>query len=271
MKLKYFLRGLGIGVIVTTIILTVSHIDNRKMSDSEIIERAQLLGMGFIHSGGNSTTEETKDTTSESTHEESTHEESTHEESTDEESTDEESTDEENANEESTREDSSSYETTIADEESDVETSSEDDYAIENLNTEASNEMDSNTDTENNPSDNKGSEETTQGTTEESIQETTQDTTEESTQETTQETTGTADTKDDASTDIVYCSVNIIRGMSSNMVADILKQNGIIDDAKEFDAFLISKGYAEHIRVGTFSLNSGMTYDEIADIILGNN
>ena len=46
MKLKYYLRGLGIGIIVTTIILTVNFSkDSKKMSDSEILERASELGM----------------------------------------------------------------------------------------------------------------------------------------------------------------------------------------------------------------------------------
>ena len=46
MKLKYYLRGLGIGIIVTTIVLAVSFSKNEKtMSDDEVIERAMQLGM----------------------------------------------------------------------------------------------------------------------------------------------------------------------------------------------------------------------------------
>ncbi|MGN0350453.1 MAG: hypothetical protein ACI4ES_02295 [Roseburia sp.] len=46
MKLKYYLRGLGIGIIVTTIVLTVSNMTGGKsLSDEEIIERAEELGM----------------------------------------------------------------------------------------------------------------------------------------------------------------------------------------------------------------------------------
>ncbi len=46
MKLKYYLRGLGIGIILTTIILMIAfsrHTDN--LSNEEIIKRAQELGM----------------------------------------------------------------------------------------------------------------------------------------------------------------------------------------------------------------------------------
>lgn len=46
MKLKYYLRGLGIGIIITTIILMIAHSGYRKeMTDEEIIARAEALGM----------------------------------------------------------------------------------------------------------------------------------------------------------------------------------------------------------------------------------
>ena len=46
MKLKYYLRGIGIGVIVATLIMTVSSaIHNNNLSDEMIIKEAQKLGM----------------------------------------------------------------------------------------------------------------------------------------------------------------------------------------------------------------------------------
>lgn len=47
MKLKYYLRGIGIGVIVTTIILMITFAIRREppLSDEEIMERAAALGM----------------------------------------------------------------------------------------------------------------------------------------------------------------------------------------------------------------------------------
>ena len=45
MKLKYYLRGLGIGIAITTLILMISYNINGRMSDSEIIRRAKELGM----------------------------------------------------------------------------------------------------------------------------------------------------------------------------------------------------------------------------------
>ena len=54
MKLKYYLRGLGIGIIVTTIVLTVSFCGRdtvRELSDEEIIARAMELGMVMPEQG----------------------------------------------------------------------------------------------------------------------------------------------------------------------------------------------------------------------------
>lgn len=46
MKLKYYLRGVGIGVIVATLIMTVSSvIHNNNLSEEMIIKEAQKLGM----------------------------------------------------------------------------------------------------------------------------------------------------------------------------------------------------------------------------------
>ena len=46
MKLKYYLRGIGIGVIVATLVMTVSSgIHNNNLSDETIIKEAQKLGM----------------------------------------------------------------------------------------------------------------------------------------------------------------------------------------------------------------------------------
>lgn len=46
MNLKYYLRGLGIGIIVTALVMGITAAGkNKPLSDSEIIERAKALGM----------------------------------------------------------------------------------------------------------------------------------------------------------------------------------------------------------------------------------
>ena len=65
MKLKYYMRGIGIGVIVTTIILVITFaFSGNNISDEEIINRAKKLGM--VESSKtmtNSTTNSTTNTT----------------------------------------------------------------------------------------------------------------------------------------------------------------------------------------------------------------
>lgn len=45
MKLKYYLRGLAIGVVLTTLILTIANADNKPLTDAQIRQRALELGM----------------------------------------------------------------------------------------------------------------------------------------------------------------------------------------------------------------------------------
>ena len=45
MERKYYLRGLGLGITVTAVIMGIALSDNRAMTDSEIIARAKELGM----------------------------------------------------------------------------------------------------------------------------------------------------------------------------------------------------------------------------------
>lgn len=45
MELKYYLRGLGLGIVVTAIIMGIASSRNSTMTDEEVIERAKQLGM----------------------------------------------------------------------------------------------------------------------------------------------------------------------------------------------------------------------------------
>ena len=214
MRLKYFLRGVGIGILVTTIILTATHASERRMSDSEVIDRAIELGMSFSasHSGQQSGTEEA--------------------------SSDESSTGQENSGDDVT-----------------------DDLQHES---EAETEMGSQSPSET-ASELAGDGEALPGKESEAV-----------TGMTTQATTETAETTTELTTEIenagsaagimnneVTCTINITKGMSSRTVCDMLKQNGIIEDAADFDRYLIKTGYDDKIRVGEVEVNSGMTYEEL--------
>lgn len=214
MRLKYFLRGVGIGILVTTIILTATHASERRMSDSEVIDRAIELGMSFSasHSGQQSSTEEA--------------------------SSEESSAGQENSGDDVTDDlqHESEAETEMGSQ-SPSETASElagDGEALPGKESEAVTGM------------------TTQATTE---------TTETTTELTTEN--NNAGSAAGVMNNEVTCTINITKGMSSRTVCDMLKQNGIIEDAADFDRYLIKTGYDDKIRVGEVEVNSGMTYEEL--------
>lgn len=214
MRLKYFLRGVGIGILVTTIILTATHASERRMSDSEVIDRAIELGMSFSasHSGQQSGTEEA--------------------------SSDESSTGQETSGDDVT-----------GDLQHDSETETE-------MGSQSPSETVSESTSDGEASPGKESEAVT-GMTTQAITETTETTTELTTEN------NNASSAAGVMNNEVTCTINITKGMSSRTVCDMLKQNGIIEDAADFDRYLIKTGYDDKIRVGEVEVNSGMTYEEL--------
>lgn len=216
MRLNYFLRGLGVGVVVTTLILTISHNANRKMSDNEIIERAGELGMTFV-------------TPSEAA-----------------------SKEDETSAVESSEEETTSVIGTSKEETS--QNSSKGNGTEDVLTTSSEKESETST---------------TAGETESQKETTTQKETESQKETTTQkETVSQEETSQESTTDkkgeVVTYTLTVARGMSSNEVCKVLYDNGIIDNAVDFDNYLVSRGYAEKIRVGIFEVRSDMSYDELA-------
>lgn len=214
MRLKYFLRGVGIGILVTTIILTATHASERRMSDSEVIDRAIELGMSFSasHSGQQSSTEES------STEESSAGRENAGDDVTD---------DLQHESETETEMGSQSPSETVSESTGDGE-------ALPGKESEA-----------------------VTGMTTQAITETTETTTELTTEN------NNAGSAAGVMNNEVTCTINITKGMSSRTVCDMLKQNGIIEDAADFDRYLIKTGYDDKIRVGEVEVNSGMTYEEL--------
>ena len=214
MRLKYFLRGLGIGIVVTTIILAISHNAGRRMSDSEVIGRAKELGMAYTTAAQENSTESAAETTETET------------DTTEPVTTGQESTTDTEAG--STAETESSEASTTAQETTGVrETTTQQETTAQESTTETTHEA-STTEAETTQAENES-------------------------------------TETEASTVITY-TLTIASGMSSNTVCDILKKNGIIADSGDFDRFLVSSGYADRIRVGSFEVNSGMSYDELVAV-----
>lgn len=193
MKLKYYLRGFGTGILFATLILFFSYSYN--YSNAKIKEKAKELGM--VETSVESDTSLGLEASS------------NNDDSTTAENMDEASKDSTTNNDETTEEDTSN-------ETQPVET-------------------------------------TTPETTTEEI--TTQETT-------TQEVPST--NNPDSNTQYEF---TISRGMDSSAVAALLKRAGVIEDAQDFDNYLVNNGYAERIIVGNFRINAGASYNDIANLI----
>lgn len=64
--------------------------------------------------------------------------------------------------------------------------------------------------------------------------------------------------------------IEIVRGDSSQIVAQKLFDAGLVTDAKAYDRFLCSNRYDYGIRIGTYQIAKGSTNEQIAKIITGN-
>ena len=71
--------------------------------------------------------------------------------------------------------------------------------------------------------------------------------------------------KSNASNELVV--VQIKPGMWSDEIAKTFYDLQLVKDAEEFDSFLCDNGYASMIRVGSYKVPKGSTYEEIAKII----
>ncbi len=200
MKLKYFMRGLGIGIIFGAIVMLVAAgtSDKEKLSDEEIKNRAKALGM------------------IEAT-----------------------STDAESDNSELALDSVSTEEITEADEIIKTEEVTEEISTAEETVT------------------SEDSKETT-----EEIKETTETTTEDKKETTTEPKKETTTEKTDNS--YTEATITVTRGMGSTEVAKLLQEAGVIEDADDFDSYLVKNGISNKIQINTYKFNSNMTYEEIA-------
>jgi cell division protein YceG involved in septum cleavage len=62
-------------------------------------------------------------------------------------------------------------------------------------------------------------------------------------------------------------TITVERGSSSYPVCQKLQEAGMIEDAAEFDTYLVENGYADRISVGEHTLKMGMDFHDIAEAI----
>ncbi len=65
-----------------------------------------------------------------------------------------------------------------------------------------------------------------------------------------------------------YVLFEIVTGMTSEDVANLLKEKGIVEDARAFNQYLKQNNYTTEINVGKFQIEKFASYQEITDIIV---
>ncbi|SHJ93582.1 hypothetical protein SAMN02745136_01260 [Anaerocolumna jejuensis DSM 15929] len=62
--------------------------------------------------------------------------------------------------------------------------------------------------------------------------------------------------------------VDITVGMTSEQVARLLKEKGIVEDSAAFNQYLVINNYTTDIKIGKFQLKTYAAYKDIADLII---
>ena len=256
MKLKYYLRGMGIGIILTAIVMGFA-LGGRKatLSDAEIIQRAKALGMVDGESGvlSNAQSEEAEETIDDKTasdtplFEEGTAlSEEEQQEVTTSDSSVSEMVKEEKAGENSSSQastDSSIASTSSSKEETDSTTGKSDVASASNT-----------------------SEAQEAGNASASAK-TSDASAEASTSKTEESASAVATSSSGKGINTSAKTVTIPGGLGSDQVAQILYREVIIDNAISFNKYLVDSRKDRIIRSGTKTLPAGASFEQIASII----
>ena len=224
MKLKYYLRGLGVGIVAMGLIMIITSLNNKTMSDDEVIARARELGMEFSTTLSNMKAGETEETVDyEVTEDKETATQPVEEvkEEPKESVADENTADNTDAaTQEETGEDQNAEDKTTdnAEENGDAADNGEDTVAEKPANDNKPAEK---------PADNQNADDGTEE----------------------------------------YVVLTISPGDGSDKLSIKAAELGLVESSSEFDNFLISNGYANRLRVGSYEVKVGSSFEEIVNAI----
>jgi hypothetical protein len=244
MKLKYYMRGLGIGILITTIVLSIGG-KKEKITDEEIMARAKELGMVMTKDDTDDNLEEVLEKSLGKPDSET----------------------DEVENNKDVNEQVDTNEQADADEQIDVDEPVETDEQVD-ADEIPDSDMKSDTNEEQgvdesiNEGFNSGTD-TTEDTSE-PIEENNDMDIDDITETTDEDTTGSV--TDEQASQITF---TIIKGMSSRQVSELLVQKGLIKDALDFDNYIKRQGKASVIRIGTYTLPKDADYQTILKAIAG--
>ena len=238
MERKYYLRGLGIGIAVTAIIMGIALSGDKTMTNDEIIARAKELGM-------------VENTVLSDTESEDTDREEVSDDHADEPDETDVSVQPQN-DPESMQEDSGEKDDTVTDNETDIETDTETGIDEEEQENQAEDDGDEETD----PSDLLTADDSETG----------------DVSDTAEDTETADDIREDVGGTVTSAAVKVITinsGDGSYTVAKKLENVGVVTSAQTFDTFLCQNGYDKILRTGTFSIPADASDEQIARIVTG--
>ncbi len=256
-KLRFYLRGLGVGLVVTTLILMAVRLNTRggQMTDAEIKARAAELGM--VEGNSYSLTDAVSDS----------------EKAEGETRLNTDVLDAYNTEKPSETESYGDADILVGDKTEDAEadeTNVEDDgVAAEDDGAAAE---DDGAAAEEDAATEDAAAEADQAETEDSNAEdnTTADAGQIEANETTDTDVAESDnTTTDTGAAVGSATITIASGSASETAAATLEKAGVITDAKDFNSYMCKNGYDRRIHPGTYTIEKGATYEEICKIIAG--
>ncbi len=227
MKFKYYLRGAGIGVIVSTVILSVTFLFHDNMSDAEVIQRAMELGMvmeegtkgtlaDIPQQGNTKTDQEQPDDNQQADTQAEDRQEGTNDTQT--------SADQEQDEPKNPDQNSSDVQTGDNSDDSEKEPANQPDPAS-NQDEQPDEPSKPNTEDDEPPS------------------------------------------QEDNHAQGRKVTITIVGGDVSRMVSQKVQEAGLVDDAEEFNDYLGSHNYANFLQPGTYEIKKGSNFRQIAEIL----
>ncbi len=237
MKLKYYLRGLGTGILVSTIILMISFQGRTtELSDDEIIARAKSLGMEMASLKADDTIPKGTEADTET----------------------------EEAAPTDTQKQKETELSTELNTEKNTEVNNKDSEKIQK-------DTEKNPDTETTEQNDSGNVSDTEKNLNTDIPPVIPADSESSTQadlpENNAQIDNTADTSADSKKPKKKVAFTVNRGETSRIVAEHLFEAGLVDDAEKFNTYLTENNYDNHIMPGTVQIPEGAGYKKIAKIL----
>ena len=253
MNIKNYLKGIGVGIIVASLILIIAgKLNNNTMSDEDVIKRAKELGM--VESTTLTSPSGNTGLVDVSTSEEKSEAVATEDDKTKEDSVDTYQTD--------TNETADNSETVSGTDKEDKTNNSDKADSTNKTDTEDK----TNTSDKKDAADNKTSTADTDNKTD-ATDETTADNNTDTSADSKTDTKTTTDTKKTGSGETV--KVEVKSGMSSESAAAAAKDAGLVDDDVEFNKYLCANGYDKRLRVGQYDIPTGSDFETIAKFLCG--